>query len=302
VNKETFFIEGANKAKLFVRCYKGEQSNGQVVQILHGMAEYGDRYDAFAKFLCDGGFTVYVNDHRKHGYSITGSQKVGYYTDDTWENMIEDINLVQDEIINREGVDQVIMFGHSMGSFMLRNFLITYGQRVTKAIICGTANTDIKMTKVGHFLARMMRQFRNHKPSPFLDGLSVGQYNKPFEPAKTGVDWLSRDEKICSWYQDSPLCGYPYTPRFYEEITKALLFIIDQDNILKTPRIPLLFISGANEPVGNMGQGVTKVYDKYTDLGYNTSITLFDDARHEILNETNKEDVYERVLEFIDEA
>ncbi len=309
MTKETFFVEGLGGQKLFVRCYKEDQGVGQdeagrketkVLQILHGMAEFGDRYEAFAEVLVNKGYRVYVHDHRKHGFSLSGSQKVGHYTKDTWQDMVGDIQKVQEEILSRESADSLVMFGHSMGSFLLRNFLIDFGDKVSRAVICGTADTNGPLSMVGIMLAKVLGGLAGHKPSPFLDNLSVGAYNKKFEPTKTTVDWLTNDHELNKWYEDHPLCGYPYTPKFYEEIAKGLRYVIKDDNIVKTPKIPLLFIAGAMDPVGEMGKGVEKVRSKYESLGYDTEITLYDQARHEILNDTCKDQVYERVLGFLE--
>ncbi len=297
--KETFSVTGAGNQQLYVRRYEGDNSKNGVIQILHGMAEYGDRYDGFAEFLTKQGYVVFVQDHRKHGMSISGSQKVGYYTDDTWKQMVEDIEFVQKYILEREAVNKVLMIGHSMGSFLLRNYLIDFGEHVNKAIIMGTGDTDVLKSKMGLLLAKIIGKFSGHKPSKFLNDLSVGNLNKAFEPGKTGVEWLSRDEAISSWYVKNPLCGYSYTPKFYEELIKGILYIIKKDVIIKTPKIPLLFISGAMDPVGDMGIGTTKIHDIYKRLGYNVELTLFEEARHEILNELNKEEVYNRILTFI---
>ncbi len=303
--KETFFVEGLGGQQLFVRCYKEEskpggegQKNVKVIQILHGMAEFGDRYEPFAQVLVAQGYRVYVHDHRKHGYSLSGSQKVGYYTNDTWEQMVGDVQKVQVEILSRESVDSLFMFGHSMGSFLLRSFLMDFGDRVSAAVICGTANTNGPLSLVGVMAAKLLARVVGHKPSVFLNNLSVGGYNKAFEPTQTSADWLTSDHGLNQWYVEHPLCGYPYTPKFYEEIAKGLRYIIKDDNIVKTPKIPLLFISGDHDPVGEMGKGVESVRQKYETLGYDTQLTLFKNARHEILNDTCKDQVYERILAF----
>lgn len=300
MKKDTYFIAGDGNQKLYVRRYEGSKTTGKVVQILHGMAEFGDRYDGFCEYLTEHGYIVYVHDHRKHGMSISGSQKVGYYTTDTWKQMVKDIDFVQEDIMEKEDTDKVIMLGHSMGSFLLRTYLIDYGDHVEKAIIMGTAYTNVALSGAGTLAAKIIGRVAGHKPSPFLNQMSVGPYNKSFEPGKTGSDWLTRDEEICSWYEENPLCGFVYTPKFYEEITKGLLYIIRNENIKKTPNIPVLFVSGDQDPVGEMGKGVTKVFDIFKSLGYDAQLTLFEGARHEILNEFDKEEVYQCILEFLD--
>lgn len=304
MKKDTWYITGANNQNLYVRRYEDEtfsSVNGskKVVQVLHGMAEYGDRYDNFAKYLTECGYVVYIHDHRKHGKSIGSNDKVGYYDTDTWTEMVEDIEIVQQELMTKEGIDKLMMIGHSMGSFLLRNFLIDYGERVTKAVLIGTGNTDIALTKAGLQLSIVRRKISPNKPSNTLNNLSVGKYNKAFKPNRTDLDWLTRDDNIVDWYVNSPLCGYSYTPKFYEEISKGLLYIISEDAIKQTPRIPLLFVAGEKDPVGDFGEGVKKVNEKYRLLGYDTDIELYKNARHEVLNELNKEEVYKRISNFL---
>lgn len=304
MKKDTWYITGANNQKLYVRRYedeliKAKDKPKKVIQILHGMAEYGDRYDGFAKYLTGLGYIVYVHDHRKHGKSINDNQKVGYFDTDTWTEMVKDIEIVQQELVNKEGVDKVMMIGHSMGSFLLRNFLIDYGQRVEKAVIIGTGDTDIKLSKIGVQGAKLIGKISPNKPSKLLNNMSVGKYNKAFKPNRTDLDWLTRDNKVVDWYVNSPLCGYSYTPKFYEEIAKGILYIIGQEAIKQTPKIPLLFVSGEKDPVGGFGEGVKKVREIYKLLGYNTQIELYKNARHEVLNELNKDEVYKRISNFL---
>lgn len=298
MKKETFVVYGEGNQHLHVRRFSSDVEPKGVIQILHGKSEYGDRYDELAEALVDQGYRVYVHDHRKHGFSIAGSQKVGVFTDDTWKQMVEDVNHVQQEILKRESVDKVMMLGHSMGSFLLRNFLIDHGEHVEKAVVCGTADTPVPLSRVATLLARVIGRFTGHKRSQFLENMAVGGFNKPFEPNETTVDWLTRDTGVNRWFEESPLCGYAYTPKYYEELTKGLLYIIKDDNMAKTPNIPLLFVAGDKDPVGDMGEGVKRVHDKYKTMGYDTQLTLFKDARHEILNDLCKQEVYERVIEF----
>lgn len=302
MKKDVWKIEGTNVQQLHVRRYEnelGEATNG-VIQILHGMADYGDRYDTFAKFLCDKGYIVYIHDHRKHGYSISETQKVGYYDTDTWAEMVADIDCVQREILAKENVKKVIMIGHSMGSFLLRNYLIDYGNNVEKAVIMGTGSTDVVLSKIGILLGKLMEKIAPNKPNDFLNTMSVGQYSKVFEPNRTGLEWLTRDEEIVDFYVASPLCGYSYTPRFYTQIASGVVDIVKESRVKQTPKIPLFFISGEKDPVGKQGVGVKKVYTMYTDFGYDTRLKLYPDARHEILNELNKEEVFDDILGFIE--
>lgn len=303
MKKDIQVIHGNKNQYLYVRSYRSEKDDQHikgVVQILHGMADYGDRYDHFANFLVDQGYVVYIHDHRKHGKSISEAQKVGYYTDDTWKDMIDDVEHVKQFAKKKENVESIILMGHSMGSFLVRNTLMNYGYDVSKAVIIGTGDTNKALNILGIIIAKFLEKTSGKKHSNFLNNLSVGGFEKAFKPNRTSGDWLTRDTSVVDSYIANPLCGYAYTPKFYEEISKGLLYIIKPENIKKTPNIPLLFISGEKDPVGKAGIGVKNVNSIYQRLGYNTSIKLIPNARHEILNEINKQDVYQKILKFIE--
>ncbi|MBS4534030.1 alpha/beta hydrolase [Clostridium sp. D2Q-14] len=302
MKKEIQVIQGNKNQKLYIRTYRNEnteKNNKEVIQILHGMAEYGYRYEDFANFLVKQGYIVYIHDHRKHGKSVEDGQKIGYYTNDTWGDMVDDVNHVKQLAKKQENVDKIILIGHSMGSFLARNTLMDYGKDISKAVIIGTGYTDKASINVAITMAKILGKTSGKKPSKFLNNLLIGGFNKSFKPNKTSADWLTKDTSIVDSYINDPLCGYSYTPKFYEEILKGLLYIINPENIKKTPNIPLFFIAGEKDPVGKSGTGVQKVNSIYKDLGYNTSIELIPEGRHEILNEINKEDIYKKILKFI---
>jgi len=299
--KETFYVKSADGQDLYVRRYIGDKNGrDKAIQILHGMAEYGERYEAFADFLVGKGYIVYVHDHRKHGDSISKGQKVGKFTkNDIWAKILADVETVQKVIMDRDNPKELYMIGHSMGSFILRAFLMDYGERVKKAVMIGTGTMAPIKSKVGILTAKVIGWFVPNKPNLFLNVMSVGGYNKAFAPNKTLVDWISRDSDVVTRYIEDPLCGYAYTPKFYEELAKGLLQITKDEEIMKTPDIPLMFLSGEKDPVGEQGQGVLAVVERYRKLGFQTKVDLVNGDRHEILNEPDKEDNYKRILNFI---
>ncbi len=302
MEKQTWVIQGSKNQKIFLRRYKNkseEQVKG-IVHILHGMAEYGARYGHFAQFLVEHGYTVYVHDHRKHGKSLQRNERVGIFTNDTWEDMIEDIHHVQKFIKSNEPETAHIMLGHSMGSVLLRYYLTVYGEEVDRAIIMGTVHSHLLENKAGAILSAACEAVAPSIRNKALDYLFVGRMNKTFEPAATEFDWLSRDKKVVDWYINSPLCGYQYSPRFYKEFAKGLDYVSNEENIIKTPHIPIALISGDMDPVGQFMEGVTSVYNMYKRLGYDVDLKSVANARHEILNEINKEEIYELVLNLIE--
>ena len=302
MEKQTWIIQGTKNQKIFLRRYKNKnaEDNKGIVHILHGMAEYGARYAHFAQFLVEQNYIVYIHDHRKHGKSLQRNERVGIFTHDTWEDMIEDIHHVQNFIKSNEADLPHIILGHSMGSVLLRHYLTIYGEDVDRAIIMGTVHSSLLANKFGILLSAACEGVVPSIRNKVLDYMFVGHMNKTFEPANTEFDWLTRDRKVVEWYINSPLCGYQYSPRFYKEFSKGLDYVSSEENIMKTPQIPISFISGDMDPVGQFMDGVHKVYDMYNRLGYDVNLKSVANGRHEILNEINKEEVYAIVLDLIE--
>jgi alpha-beta hydrolase superfamily lysophospholipase len=300
MQKETAIVKGVKNQNLFVRRYGDEKAKNGVIQILHGMSEYGGNYEDFAGFLVNNGYIVYVHDHRKHGESLSKGQKIGYFTDDTWEDMVEDVERVQRYIVERENTQTLILFGHSMGSFLCRNYLINYGDRISKAVIMGTADADVMTSKFGGLVAKIYEKTAGDKTNAFLHYMSIGRLSNKKDPTRKENDWLSRDLEAVERYNNDEGCGFSYTPRFYGEIAKAVLFIFNKKNIAKTQKIPLYFISGEADEIGKCGKGVKRVADIYKALGYDVTLDLIEGAKHAILDETNKEEVYDKILTFLE--
>lgn len=300
MKKSARYIKGAKGHRLYVRKYEGTASSKGVIQILHGKSEYGGRYDEFAGYLTEHDYTVYVHDHRKHGKSLNEGHEVGKYTDDTWQDMMHDTDIVKRMILEEQGVNSIIMIGHSMGSFLLRTYLMDYGEQVAKAVILGTGAIDLKLAYAGRLLAGILGCLMPERRSRLLEFLAVGSYNKGIEPLRTSHDWLSRDEEKVDAFNTHPDCGRTYTPKFYDEIAKGTIRMANRREVMKTPDIPILFISGDKDPVGNYGKGVVKVRTMYEKLGYDTDLELYQEARHELLHEVNRQDVFDRIRVFLE--
>lgn len=296
IKKEVFVVRGNRNHPLYVRRYSGKMNDSGVVQIIHGMSEHGGRYEAFANFLATNGYVVYCHDHRKHGKSVVETADLGIFDDDDWFDLTGDVNLVQDEIIKRERVDKVSMLGHSLGSMILRSFLIEYGDRVDKAVIMGTPKVSQLLNYPAIVLSRMLELFTGTKRSVLLTALSMGSYQKPYQPEQTGKEWLTRDVEFQQLCVNDHLSGFHYSPRFYNQILKG--FNHANGNIIKSPDIPLLFISGQEDVCGGLGKGPTQAYGKYHRAGYDCQLELIENFRHEVLNEIGNEYAYEMILKF----
>ena len=298
---DSTFVSNDGEENIRVRCWKPETAVRATVQIAHGIAEHCERYNEFCNFLCDNGFAVYINDHRGHGKSINRG-KLGYFSDkDGWMKVVGDMRSVY-EIADKDYPNTPhILFGHSMGSFLARTYLFTYPDDFDAAIICGTAQMPKVIISAGGSIASVISLFAADKPSKVLDSIGFGSYNNGFKPTRTKFDWLTRDEVIVDKYIDDPLCGFAASAGLFRDMMSGLGMIIKRENLAGMNKdIPVFFIAGDKDPVGENGKGVQKAYDSFIAAGMkDVEIKLYEDARHEILNEINKREVFDDILNWL---
>jgi alpha-beta hydrolase superfamily lysophospholipase len=276
-----------------------------VVQIVHGMAEHAMRYDHFASKLRTRGFAVYALDLRGHGQTAASADELGYFgSSDGWQRVVDDIFELT-EIIKMEHPDMpLFLFGHSMGSFLVRTLICSKGEHYQAVILSGTAAHPGIAGHLGRLIARMsVRRGNGDLPNERLDTLSFGSYNKKFSPARTRFDWLSRDEKQVDDYIRDPYCGFVCTSKFFDDLLGGLMYANSKEPIASIPRkLPLLFAAGQDDPVGNMGKGVLKAASLYEKAGMeDVRIKLFPEDRHEILNELDRNEVENYFIGFYEE-
>lgn len=273
-----------------------------VVQIAHGMAEHAARYERFATALTGAGYAVYAEDHRGHGRTSERTG-MGYLSDaDGFDTVAADIDalfrVAQEEFPGRP----LVLFGHSMGSMLARHYASSHSPDIAALILSGTAGDPGLLGKVGQQVARAEAKVRGARtPSPLMNAMVFGQYNKAFKPTRTDFDWLSRDEAEVDAYIADPLCGKVFSSGFYADILSGLARINDDANVSKVRGdLPILLIAGTKDPVGDNGKGVSAVGEQYRRLGVrDVTVTLYADARHELLNETNRDEVTADVLSWL---
>lgn len=275
-----------------------------VLQIAHGMQEFIDRYADFARYLNDHGFLVVGNDHLGHGSSVVSPEKMGYFAEKNGNKaVITDMRSLHK--MTREDHPDLPYFllGHSMGSFLVRQYLCMYGKQLDGAVISGTAYHPFAEASLGATLCRTIAKVKGweHR-STFMTNMAMGSYNRKFEPARTKLDWLTRDEKIVDEYRKDPRTQPMFTLNAFYNMFEGLKYIDKKENLLHIPKdLPLLFIAGAMDPVGNFGQGVKRVFAQMQELGL-TDVTckLYPNDRHEVLNELDRAQVYEDVLRWLE--
>ena len=275
------------------------------VQIAHGMAEHGARYQALAATLNDLGYAVYANDHRGHGRSIAKPDGLGHMGDDGFVRAIDDVHLLCEQIATRhQGVPHILM-GHSMGSFMVQKHLWAHPDSVHAAILSSSSGAPPPIAAAGRVIARLerWRQGASGK-STIIDVLSFRDYNKKFSPNRTDFDWLSRDHGEVDLYVADPLCGFPVSNASWISLLDALPALTQPSNLAHIRReLPIYLFSGTSDPVGEMGNGLMRLVHAYHDAGLtNVAVKLYPGGRHEMLHETNRESVTQDLVSWLEAA
>jgi alpha-beta hydrolase superfamily lysophospholipase len=297
------FLSCNGKTNIHVRrCDPNGQVRG-VVQIAHGIAEHVERYDKFAAFLAENGFVVAANDHLGHGKSINDESELGFFGENGgWELAVGDMHKLHEQLEAEFPGVPLFLFGHSMGSFLTRTYIIRYRTGLDGVIICGTGQQSQPVVTAGKLLADMEIKRHGVKyKSQKLNNLAFGKYNDGFAPVRTVSDWLSRDEAEVDKYNDDPLCGYIATSGLFRDMMNGLSYIGKMRNIERMKKdLPVLFISGDKDPVGENGHAVMRVYKSFVKSGMSdVTLKLYHDCRHELLNELNREEVYADVLAWL---
>ena len=273
-----------------------------VVQIVHGIADFAERYDCFARFLNERGFLVVAEDHMGHGKSIEGGSIQGHFHGG-WFAAVEDTYHLLTETRKAFPHIPYILFGHSMGSFMARTILCKYPDSgITGAVICGTAWQPAAMLPAVIKLCELeCRRIGETTPSEFLQGLAFGSYNRKVEHPRTAFDWISRDSREVDAYIAHPHCGFTATAGLLRDMMKGIRYIEQPGNLGNMRKeLPVFFIAGGDDPVGDFGKGVRLAAEKFRQAGMtDVAVKLYPLCRHEILNEINKEEIYNDILEWI---
>lgn len=301
--KDFYFNSSTGKNKIHARMCVPDAEPRAIVQIIHGIAEYISRYDEFMSFLADNGIIAVGTDHLGHGKSIESEEQTGFFAyDNGWDYVVRDEEVLRLAMHENYPELPIIVFGHSMGSFMTRTLLIRYPDAFNAAIISGTGNQGAALVNGGLFMGNLVTGLWGaHHYSKFLNNLAFGSYNKIYENPKTEYDWLSRDEANVQKYIDDPLCGFIPSCSLFRDMMTGVKFITNKKNLTAMNKdMPVYFMSGDMDPVGECGKGVQKAYNNFLEAGMkDVSIKLYPGGRHEMLNEINKDEVYADILAWL---
>ena len=274
-----------------------------ILQIAHGMVEFIDRYDRFASFMASNGFYVVGNDHLGHGKSVTDENNLGFFAEKGGNAcVIGDMQQLREMTRKKYPDVPYFILGHSMGSFLTRQYIEMHGEGLKGAVIMGTGFQPMATLNMGIGLTGFLAKIKgSHHRSKLVNGMALGAYNKSFEPARTKNDWLTRDEAVVDAYEANPLNQFMFTVNGYNNLFRGLKYAQSKENLEKIPKdLPILVISGQNDPVGEFGKGPTAVAQIYRNTGIgDVTLKLFPEDRHEILNELDKEAVDAFLLDWI---
>jgi alpha-beta hydrolase superfamily lysophospholipase len=269
-----------------------------IIVISHGMAETIERYDEFANVLVQNDIFVYGHSHRGHGLTAGNLSNLGIIGDNGWMKMKEDLRRTLELAKMDFPSVPVVLLGHSMGSFLARDFLLDYSYQIDGVILSGTGFQPKSVLSVGKLIAGIESKILGSRNrSKLIDKMSFGSYNKKIVNPKTPFDWLSRDEAQVKAYMDDPYCGNVHTSGFYYELFENLTRIFYYPELSnEKSMLPMLLMSGAMDPVGDYGKGVVKSEKIYKQIGFKTTMKLYPEGRHEMLNETNRSEVYQDII------
>lgn len=294
--------------KSYYRVWKDidvDKNTNIILVLVHGMAEHSLRYDEFATFLNQNGITVFAPDLRGHGLTGKGEERGWYAEKNGWMRTALDVIELTHDIKSEQPLSKVVLFGHSMGSYLSRQIISSFPNEYEAAIFSGTGTPDAVIKLFGKAITAFEKKRVGAKtPSYLMNLLSFASFNKKFEKdvaEPTGFEWLNRDNKEVKKYIDDPDCAFICTASFFYDFIRGMLSATSKkaaQNVRKD--LPILFISGDNDPVGSFGEGVKKAAELYKNAGVETvECKLYKDARHELTVELCKKEVFEDVLKFI---
>ena len=276
-----------------------------VLQIAHGMVEFIDRYDRFAAFMASQGFYVVGNDHLGHGKSVKDESQLGFFAErDGNACVLGDMQHLREATREKYPDVPYFLLGHSMGSFLARQYIEDHGDGLAGAIIMGTGYQPMATLSMGICLTGFLGRVKgSHYRSALVNNMALGSYNASFKPARTKNDWLTKDEAIVDAYEANPLNQFVFTVNGYNNLFRGMRYAQQQANLDRIPKeLPILVVSGQNDPVGEFGKGPETVAEIYRKTGIqDVTLKLFPDDRHEILNELDREAVDQFLLQWIED-
>ena len=285
---------------LDITVFEPENEIKGIFQISHGMAEHKERYYKFMEYLEQKGYVTVINDHRGHGKSVKSNDDLGYFYDNSAEYIVEDLHQITKLMKEQYSNKPLVLFGHSMGSMVVRKYIKKYDDEIDKLIVCGSPSRN-KYAKVGLNIAKLVEKLKGEKyRSKFIQKLAFGSYSSKKE--KSENSWICDNEDTVNKYDKDELCGFIFTANGFQNLFSLMIDIYDKNGWkLNNKNLPILFIAGTNDPVIMNKEKWLESQDFLKALGYNNiQNKLYEGMRHEILNEKESNLVYKDILDFIE--
>jgi len=300
----SFKITGVDGLPVHVYEWVPEGEAKAIIQIAHGMAEHGARYERLALFLNKHGYAVFASDHRGHGLTVPDGETPGHMADESgWEKAVDDLHLISQALKDRLSGRPLVLLGHSMGSFMTQDYLARYGDIIAAAALSATNGPPGTLGKLAQLVSRIEKlRNGNQGHSSLLANMSFKAFNKAFAPNRTEFDWLSRDEAEVDKYVEDPLCGFDCTVATWIGLLDAMTRIASDDALSRMDKAkPIYLFAGSDDPVGEKTKGIDRLLKAYAKHGF-TNITnkYYADGRHELLNDINRDEVMQDLLAWLD--
>ena len=301
IKKEFTVVSDYDGLNLQGILYEPENTPKGIVQLVHGMCEYKKRYEPFMQFLCKNGYVAVCYDHRGHGYSVASDDDLGWFHDFKGKAIVEDCAKITKHVKTLYPDLPVTLFGHSMGSMVVRCYLREHDDLIDKLIVCGSPSAN-PLAGTAVLLAKTIRLFRGQRHrSKMLSYLATGKGSAEFKKAGKG-SWLTRDTEVAKAFLSDPKCGYTFTVNGFENLFNLMKYTYKKRGYqVQNPSLPIHFISGSDDAVLVDEMKWFKAVEFLRGVGYESvSGKLYEDMRHELLNEIGKEEVYADVLAFIE--
>lgn len=288
---DTFRVKADDGAEFHTYRWLPDDAPRAIFQVAHGLAEHAARYARLARALTAQGFGVYANDHRGHGQTA-GAGDLGLFAErDGWRKCIGDLWTLNRRISAEHSGSPIILLGHSMGSFMAQDFVADHSDAIAALVLSGSNGPPPAIAGIGRMIARIERlRLGARGKSALLQAMMFGEFNKRFKPARTEFDWLSRDPAEVDAYVADPLCGFEFTNQLAVDLLDALGPLLKPERLARIRKdLPVYIFSGSDDPVGANLQALA---DAYRTAGLTrVDMRLYSGARHETLNETNRDEV-----------
>jgi alpha-beta hydrolase superfamily lysophospholipase len=302
----TFTLRADDGMELFVYCWLPAGLPRAVVQIVHGLAEHAGRYARLAQALNAAGYAVYANDHRGHGRTAKSTDELGFFAEqDGWRRCVDDLWRVNRHLAATHPRRPIILLGHSMGATLVEQFIGEHGEALAGVVLCGANGKPTAKAAMGRQITRAERlRLGARGRSKLVQSLTFDAFNKKFAPSRTAFDWLSRDPAEVDKYVADPLCGFAATIQLWVDMLDGWAAVSRAEHRRRVPReLPIYVIAGGRDPVSGDTHQLGPWLEEYGAEGLtNLEHRFYPEARHELFNETNRDEVTRELIAWLEKA